>query len=386
MSAMTTKPRSRRGAATIGLFAVLVTALLATRLFPALPAVAAPSSPLEERIDAIATNQVGRGGLAGLSVAVSRGGESLLSKGYGYADLSRRTPADARTIYRIGSINKQFAAAAILKLVEKGELGLDDSVADLLPGFSSQHPVTVRQILGHTSGLANLGAMPGFSPWGVGVDREGAIDWIGSERMEFAPGTNFSYNNSGYVLAGRIVDELAGSTESFMREHLLGPLGLRDTTFCTSRPEGERWAMGYEPGAGRWGRTLRLGLPVPLVEAPAVNMELVSSMGPTCSTVSDLVRWNEALHGGEVLSETGYRAMTQHEELPDGRRSEYGLGLYVRDVHGHRAVSHGGIISGFVSQLAYFPDDDTTVVLLVNTLPSSLPEGLWREIVGAVLE
>jgi CubicO group peptidase (beta-lactamase class C family) len=351
------------------------------------PASVRADQNLAARIDHVAGQLLGESSLAGFSVAVARRGTVVFAAGYGFADLRAGVPASADTVYGIGSITKQFTAAAILQLQEDGKLALDDDIHTYLPGYPTNgQKITIRQLLSHTSGVPELTAQPSYSGTSdAGTTREALMREVLSLPLDFRPGTEWRYSNSGYVLAGMILERVTGlSYDAYLTNEVLGPLGIRNVSVCPDDRSSVPYARGYEPQTGSWTRAIRLGRPLSLVPAKQVDMEIASSAGAGCSTVIGLLAWTEALKSGRVISPASFRLMTTPTTLADGSTFPYGLGLFLRKFGTHRAVVHGGIIeNGFVGMLADFPDDGLTVAVLANTfLPD--PEPLMVRILGAV--
>lgn len=344
---------------------------------------------LGDRVDAAAAIALREIHAAGLSIAVVRHGQLVLAKGFGYADLSERVPVSADTVFRLASITKEFTAAALLHLQEEGELSLDDRMGDFLPNYpAAVRRITIRDLLSHTSGLSDAAVIPIFEEGGVGYTRERIIDLVASQPLDFEPGTGHSYSNVGFIIAGMVIEEAAGTTYGdYVTDEILEPLGLEQTRFCPDeQPADARWAHGYDPQHGNWSRALRLGRAPALVDPAPINMELVSSAGGLCSTVTDLARWPGMLRS--FLHPAAYREMSRPTVLADGTTVPYGLGIQIREFGSHPAVSHGGVVAGFVSIVADFPEDDVTVAILVNTRLLNLGLGvqLADRVLGAVFD
>lgn len=344
---------------------------------------------LGDRVDAAAAIALREIHAAGLSIAVVRHGQLVLAKGFGYADLSERVPVSADTVFRLASITKEFTAAALLHLQEEGELSLDDRIGDYLPNYpAAGQRITIRDLLSHTSGLSDVAVIPIFEEGGVGYTRERIIDLVASQPLDFEPGTGHSYSNVGFIIAGMVIEEATGTTYGdYVTDEILEPLGLEQTRFCPDeQPADARWAHGYDPQHGNWSRALRLGRPPALVDPAPINMELVSSAGGLCSTVTDLARWPGMLRS--FLRPAAYREMSRPTVLADGTTVPYGLGIQIREFGSHPAVSHGGVVAGFVSIVADFPEDDVTVAILVNTRLLNLGLGvqLADRVLGAVFD
>jgi D-alanyl-D-alanine carboxypeptidase len=346
---------------------------------------------LASRLDGAAQDALGHLPVAGFSVAVARGGEVVLAKGYGYADLAERVPASGNTIYRLGSIGKEFTAAAVLRLAEEGELSLEDSITEHLPNYPApESRITVRHLLSHTSGLSEGAIGPVLAEsGGVGSTRDEIVALFASQPLVFEPGTRWSYSNSGFMLAGLVIESVSGTSYAdHMTDAVLRPLGLSDTSYCPDEPPAnDRWGHGYDLQEGNWSRAVRLGRPPSFLDAAPINMDVVYSAGALCSTVNDLVRW-PALLRSSFLDPASFREMSTPTVLTDGTEVPYGLGLQLREFGTHRALAHGGVINGFIGMLAEFTQDDVTVALLVNThLPSEEQAGqLLTQILRAVFD
>jgi CubicO group peptidase (beta-lactamase class C family) len=343
---------------------------------------------LAARMDDAAERLLSEANVAGFSVAVARRGTVVFADGYGFADLREGVPASADTVYGIGSITKQFTAAAMLRLQEQGRLALHDDIHAYLPDYPSNgQRITIQQILSHTSGIPELTAQPSYGlASDAAVPREAIMREVLSLPLDFAPGTQWRYSNSGYVLAGMIIERVTGlSYDTYLTERLLGPLGLRHTSVCPERSSAP-YARGYEQQTGSWARAIRLGEPLSLVPARPVDMSIASSAGAGCSTVLELLAWTEALRSGRVVSPASYRLMTTPTTLADGSTVPYGLGFFLREFGTHRAILHEGIIeNGFVGVLGDFPDDGLTVAVLANTLIAD-PESVMAEILRGVFD
>lgn len=341
---------------------------------------------LAERIDAAALDAMSRTPAAGMSIAVGRGGEVVFAAGYGFGDLQNRLPADAATVYQIGSISKQFTAAAMVLLDEQGVVDLDDPASDYVALPPAEHGPTVAQLLSHTSGVvdAALGRALERTSDGRGMSMQEALELAVAPGFGHPPGAAFEYANGNYLIAYRIIERTTHvAYADFIADAVIESAGLEGTTMCPTQPPAG-WAVGYQPLEGNWQRATRLGRALPLIPSQQANMEIVNSV---CSTAPDLVRWAQALRTGAVVTPGHYSLMTAPSELDDGTHVPYGLGLQLRRYGDRRAVAHGGIVGGFVSMLADFPDDDVTVALLVNTLlPEEQAIRLFESVLAAVFD
>jgi CubicO group peptidase (beta-lactamase class C family) len=299
-------------------------------------------------------------GLFNGSALVSENGRVIFKKGYGFADFEWEVLNTADTKFRLGSITKQFTATLIMQLVEEGRLTVDATVSSLLPYYRTDtgDRVTVHHLLRHTSGIPSYTGLPSFrsdisrNPYGV---RE-FIEKYCSGDLEFDPGTEYAYDNSGYFLLGAIVEEVTGrSYDDLLRERIFDPLGMDASGYDRSRPLLPKRARGYE--RGRDG----------VRNADYLDMSLPYAAGSLYSTVEDLYLWDQALYGEVVLSAGAKRQM-----FSAGLRN-YGYGWQVRrqplgpDNAERMTIGHGGGINGFNTIILRVPEDRHLVVLLNNT-------------------
>ncbi len=365
--------------ATISHPLLLLACLITTALTPWLASAqeALWGGALVRKIDSLAEATLAQGPVAALSIAVKRGGDLLLVRGYGRADIENDVPATAETVYRIGSITKQFTAAAVMQLVEAGKIGLDDPMTTYLPDYPMQgHEVTIRQLLTHTSGIKSFTGLADWRPRSkLDLTDEELLTIFNVEPFDFAPGERFLYNNSGYYLLGVIIEKAVGETyREYLNAHLFGPLGLTGSSYCDERPIIRGRAEGYE-----------------LVDGELLNDEYLSmnppgAAGALCSTVLDLLSWTSALRTERVVSAASYRQMTTSGTLDDGSTTGYAFGLRVGELEEHPFVSHGGGINGFSTMLAHYPEADLDVVVLSNTAgghPARIAETIARWALGA---
>jgi len=352
--------------------AVIATALLA----PGLSAQPSDARRLAAAIDSIANAALKDGKAAGMSIAVVRGRDTLVMKGYGYADLEYDYPTPPRAVYEIGSVTKQFTAAAILQLQEAGKLSIDDPVAKHLPSFPLKgHELTIRRLMDHTSGIKGYTEIPKFfAIMQRKLPRDSLVELIANEPWDFDPGDAMIYNNSAYFLLGLIIEKASGlSYAEYVQKNLFARAGMNDSRYCSESEIVRNMAHGYDAG------------PKGLVKAQYVDQTWPFSAGSLCSTAADLVAWNRALHGGKILSADSYRELITPGKLNDGTPMRYAKGLAVADVLGHRAIQHDGAIPGFLASSAYLPDDDLIVVVLVNTLGPVNPVDLSKQIIKRIV-
>lgn len=333
------------------------------------PATAQPLNleRITAKTDSIVNIHLSPGIIPGMSVAIARDGKIVFSRGYGEADVEMGVAAGPETIYRIGSITKQFTAAAIMRLVEAGEITLDDPLTKFLPDYPTQgQKVTVRHLLTHTSGIRNITSIDrGYlqREFRLDLTDEELLDLFAGLPFNFEPGTQYSYTNSGYLLLGMIIEKVTGkSYPEYIEHELLEPLGLNHTLYCENSRVIANRAEGYSYEEDK------------LINSRYLSMRIPGGAGALCSTVGDLVRWTHLLHGGQVVSPTSLQQMTDSTTLATGERISYGFGLDVGKIFSHPVVQHGGGISGFSGMLTHYPDDGLTLAVLTNTSPGEADE------------
>jgi D-alanyl-D-alanine carboxypeptidase len=341
-------------------------------------AAAAVDTPFVAIVDSLAATALRVDRLPSLALAVARGTHLLIAKSYGLADVENDVPATTETVYRIGSITKQFTAATILRLVEQRRIGLDDDITAYVPQFHAHgHHVTIRQLLNHTSGLRGFTEVPAFSPKErLDLTDEELLAVFQDEPTDFAPGTNFLYNNSAYYLLAMAIEHVTGQPfGAYLRDTVLRPLGLGRTRACDDAGLVRHRARGYSLAGDQ------------LQNASYISLAPPKGGGSLCSTATDLVKWTHALASAGVISRNSYALMTSPGALADGRRIGYGFGLFLSALEGHEEIFHGGGITGFTGFVGYYPDADVTVVVLTNLDAGHLYDGhLAHRIARALLK
>jgi len=373
-----TRPRRSSIRALFAVAAIHAAVLLLAAPAGSLGAQITDRARLVTALDSAARAHVEHPMVAGISVAVVRGRDTLLMKGYGLADMewSVPTPADASASYEIGSVTKQFTATAILQLVEQGKLDLDEDFTKYLPDYDSHgHRIPLRRLLDHTSGIRGYTEMPVFGELAMKkLPRDSLVSLVESEPLDFEPGTAQIYNNSAFFLLGLIIEKVSGeSYEDYIGKHVFGPAGMTSSYYCSESKVHERKAHGYDGG------------PNGLVLKGYLDHTWPFAAGSLCSTAGDLVRWNQSLHGGRILTPASYTAMTTPMPLIDGTALSYGMGIGVGRRGADRRISHGGGINGYVSDLQYFPDQDLTIVVLQNSTGPQGAGALGGALAGLIL-
>ncbi len=324
---------------------------------PAFPQTDGLTPGLRAKIDEAARQVLSSTGAPGASIAIVQDGRIAYLQAYGDARLKPRMPATPAMRYSIGSISKQFAATAVLMLAEQGKLSLDDPVGRFLPDLTRANEVTIRQLLSHTSGYQDYWPqdyVPPFMLQPVSPDK--ILDQWARKALDFEPGTEWQYSNTGYVIAGLIVERASGQPFfEFLRQHIFTPLEMTSVMNIDQERLSESDATGY----------MRFGLG-PLRIAPKEGKGWLFAAGELGMTAEDLAKWDISLINRTLLKPESYHQMESAMVLKNGVASTYGLGVSVQRESGHRSISHCGEVSGFTSQNIVFPDDRAAVVVLVN--------------------
>jgi CubicO group peptidase (beta-lactamase class C family) len=285
------------------------------------------------------------------AVLVARGSEVILSRGYGSANLEWNVPNTPSTKFRLGSITKQFTAASILLLEERGKLTLDDPIRKYLPEAPKVwDAITIFNLLTHTSGIPNFTAQPEYkSLKSNDTPVAKTIATVRDKPLDFVPGEKMSYSNTGYLVLGHVIETVTGgSYEKFVTDNIFTPLGMKDSGYDSNTAIIARRAAGYMPSPGG------------PVNAGFVHMSIPHAAGALYSTTEDLLRWQQGLFGGKLLSPASLAKMTTPF------KGDYALGVVVQTKDGRKVVQHGGGIDGFNTFLAYYPDARLTVAVLAN--------------------
>jgi len=331
---------------------------------------------------------------AGLQVCVRRKGAVVFSEGFGKANLEWGMPMTPTTICRIGSVSKQFTAAGVLLLVQDGKLSLDDKLSRFFPDFPNADRLTLRRMLSHTAGLANYTATtPPELVWQEArADRSSAemLDLMraSSTKLMFEPGTGYRYSNNGFVLLGLVMEKAADRPYGeFLQTRVFGPLGPTRTAVDSVSEVVPRRANGYSNAAAA---------PSGFDNASFTSMTYPGGAGAIRSTCEDLCAWHAALLGGKLLQPAMLTAMLTPATLNDGslpmqpnRKGEktavrYGFGISLNPIDGHRAVSHGGNIQGFASNVETLPDDGVTIAMIINSDGGSKPPAAFLTMPGDI--
>lgn len=323
---------------------------------PAQTPVALPDRFEVEAIDRFLAQTLEQKGQPGFSVAIVKHGEIVLTKGYGKRSLEDGRPVETDTLFAIGSVSKQFTCAAILLLAEDGRLSVHDKVAKYYPNLTRANDITLLDLMNHTSGY------PDYYPLDFvdrrmrqPIDPDELLRQYAGGKLDFEPGSKYSYSNTGYILLGRVVEKVSGKPfGEFLAERIFQPLGMHNTVHEPNLSD-PRLARGYT--------TFALGAPE--YTHPEAN-GWIGAAGGMYSTPSDLAKWNLALISGKVLQPESYALMIAPRRLSDGKISDYGCGLGVRMQSNRQVLTHGGAVSGFVTFNGTVPSTRSSLTLMCN--------------------
>ena len=312
---------------------------------------------MKARVDAIAAGVMEQRGVPSASVAVVQGGKLVYTHAYGRAHIEPDKAATPDMRYSIGSISKQFTAAAILILQEQGKLKLDDPVGKYVPGLTRGDEVTISQVLSHTAGYQDYWPEDYLmKPMEQPTTGQEIIDRWAKKPLDFEPGTQWQYSNTNFVIAGMIVEKVSGQKlMEFLGEHIFHPLNMRSVWNSDEAKLTQTDATAYIRNA--------LG---PLRAAPKEGRGWMFAAGELAMTAHDLALWDESLIAQKILQPESYREMFTEIKLKDGKGTHYGLGVFVADLNGHHDISHSGEVTGFVSDNEVLVDDGVAVAVLTN--------------------
>jgi D-alanyl-D-alanine carboxypeptidase len=331
---------------------------------------------LAKQIDAAAEQVLAQTGVPSASVAVVEHGEIVYTHGYGKARLEPASAAEPWMRYSVGSISKQFTAAAMLLLQQQGKLSMDDPVSKYLPELTRANEVTIRMLLSHTSGYQDYWPedylMP---PLEQPTTSQHILDVWGKKPLDFDPGTKWQYSNTNYVIAGRIVEQVSGMPlMKFLQANIFKPLDMREVWNSDAARLGDTDAEGY----------IRYALG-PLRPAPKEGAGWMFAAGELAMPAYDLAQWDISIMNRSLLEAQSYDQMFTSVKLKNGSDTHYALGLETGARNGHHFLEHSGEVSGFVSENVVFPDDKAAIVVLTNQDASPAASAIARRLSPLVL-
>lgn len=337
------------------------------------PALAQSLTPAEmQQVDTTVTDALAKSGVPSASVAIVRGGRIVYAKAYGKQAESGATRDDAP--YQIASVSKQFTAAAILLLQHEGKLSLDDHVSKYIPGITGGDTITIRQLLSHTAGLQDYWPQDySFKAMATPVTPQQIVDRWAKKPLDFTPGTQWQYSNTGYVVAGMIVEKVSGQKLlDFLKARIFKPLGI--TVYDQDLAVGPGFPQGYGRAA--------LGPVRPVT--PAAHGWLYAA-GELAMSARALATWDVARLDRAVLAPADWATQETPVKLADGTTNGYGLGVSTGTAGGRRFVEHSGEAVGFLSENIVYPEQKAAVVVLINSWSSDASQTIAQKLAGIVL-
>ena len=334
---------------------------------------APPATPTDwAAVDAFVRDEMVKQHVPGLALAVVRNGVLVRALGYGSANLEHNVPVTSATVFQSGSVGKQFTATLVMQLVSEGKLSLDDRLIKFFPnGPAVWREITIRQMLSHTSGIAE-------TLYGkVDLQREYAdstvVRIIGEQPLDFAPGSKWRYSNPGYIMLGFVIEKVTGRFYGdLLGERIFVPLGMSTALIINEPAIVPNRAAGYEIIAGA------------IVNQTWVSRKFnTTADGSLYLTVRDLAKWDAALYGERVLTQASLAQMWTPIRLNDGTTHPYGFGWSLGNVNGHRIVEHGGAWQGFKTYIARYVADGLTVIVMMN-LGQANPEVFAHGVAGVL--
>jgi CubicO group peptidase (beta-lactamase class C family) len=327
-------------------------------------------------VDKLVAKALAESGTPAVSIAIVKDAKVALAQAYGDARLDPKTPATAAMRFSIGSVSKQFLAAAILLAAENGKLSLDDRVGKYLPSLTRANDITIRQLLSHTSGYQDYYPQDYLPPFmREPVTAEGILDRWAIKPLDFEPGTAWQYSNTGFVVAGRVLEKATGVPAiEFLRTRIFSKLGMLSVYDLDHQPLTSADAGGY----------IRYAIG-PLHPVTPEASGWLFAAGELTMTARDLALWDAGLINGTVLSSRSFVQMITPVRLKNGAPTSYALGIGVSDSNGHPRLSHGGAVSGFTSQNTIWPDLKMAVVVLSNKDGSTAPGRITRGLEALLL-
>ena len=328
-------------------------------------ALVAPLSAAQtDKVDQYIEQEMKKHRIPAIGLAVLKDGKIIKAKGYGIGNVELNIPATADTVFKIGSVSKQFIATGIVLLREEGKLKFEDKVSKYMDGTpESWKEITIYHLLTHTSGIMREG--PAFDPFKIQPDAD-VIKSAYNQPLRFQPGEKWEYCNVGYFTLAEIITRVSGKPwGEYLDEKVFKPLGMSSTRPTTTREVVKNRADGYV-----WSKeTLN----------NAQEFFAVRPSGAFLSTANDLAKWEMALSSSKIITKELFREMSTPVKLNDGKTFDYGYGWQLGSFQGHKTVNHGGSLPGFRAQFMRLVDDKLTVIVLTNldgANPNAIAQGV----------
>ena len=291
----------------------------------------------------------------GATILVAKEGKIIYHKAFGLANMELSVSMNPNNVFEIGSMTKQFTAVSILMLLEQGKLNIDDEITKFIPGYPTHgKKITIHHLLNHTSGIKSYTSMNLTEIARKDMTPTEIIDYFKNEPMDFDPGEEWRYNNSGYILLGDIIEKVSGkSYEDFVEQNIFKPLGMDNSYYGHKNEIIKNRASGYQTRDG-------------FVNASYLSMSLPYAAGSLMSTVEDLYKWQKGLNSNALIKKETLQKAFQNTKLNNGKPTYYGYGWSINEINGSPSLEHGGGIFGYTSYGVYIPEKDTYVATLTN--------------------
>jgi CubicO group peptidase (beta-lactamase class C family)/uncharacterized protein YneR len=313
------------------------------------------SQKLEKQFDKMLAEQYLPDG-PGATALVAINGKIVYLKAFGLANLELNVPMETDNIFEIGSITKQFTAVSILMLMEQGKLNLDDDITKFIEDYPTHgHHISIHHLLTHTSGIKSYTSMDSWAPvWRKDFEPKELIDFFKNEPMDFAPGEEWSYNNSAYFILGYIIEKASGQTyEQFVETNIFKPLGMHSSLYGSNSEIIKKRAYGYQKRGD-------------YVNAEYLSLTQPYAAGSLMSTVEDLYIWNRAIRSNKLVKKESIDLAFTNYQLNNGKKINYGYGWGLNEINGSPTIEHSGGIFGYLTNSIYLPNEDVFVAVFSN--------------------
>lgn len=313
------------------------------------------SQSLENQIDSVLTTVFKASNEPGAVFLVGKDGEPIYRKAFGQANIELGVDMTPENVFQIGSMTKQFTAMAIMMLEEQGKLNVNDAISNYIPDYPNGSNITIHHLLTHTSGIKDFTKMKTIMTIAKKDQTpKEMVDFFKNEPIDFKPGEQFSYNNSGYVVLGYIIEIVSGKTyEDFIEQNIFKKLAMNNSRYASDREIVKHRAYGYH-NRGTFTNKMQVSLSIPYAS------------GSLMSSVDDMLKWQEAINTNSLITEVSKKKVYTNYTLNNGEHINYGYGWHLKDIDGTPIREHGGSIFGFKSMGVYVPDLDIYVIGFSN--------------------
>jgi len=311
----------------------------------------------------------------GATILVAKKGEVLYRKAFGLANLELQIPMKPEHVFELGSITKQFTAVSILMLAEEGKLKTSDKITKYLPDYPNGDQITIYHLLNHTSGIKSYTEAPDLQNFAkTGKTPIELINFFKDQEVDFQPGEQWHYNNSGYIVLGYIIEQISDmSYEDFITKHIFDRLGMKNSYYGSKSRVINNRASGYQPTENGFRN------------ADYISMTLPYAAGSLMSCVDDMLLWHKAIRDNTLISAESQAKAFTNTTLNDGSLTNYGYGWQINELNGTKSIEHGGGIFGYVTQGVYVPNEDIYVITLTNANGNS-PQDVSLKMAAMVMD